>query len=150
MAADSLDRAKQEAAAANDDATTDAKQFDPEALDLAIGFQLLKRDNLVYKALIRELLQEIGKGPWSDDPGQFGKQFQQWLQTAIQRGFKASIVDTARGSEVTIEEHWDEENLNPFQQYAEEVLDAEAARRETMQRKDEAQMPPEADDKPLA
>ena len=80
------------------------------------------------------LLQELGKGPWSNDPGQFGKQVREVITTAINRGLKLSIDDTSRGSEVTMEEQWDEGNVDPVAEYVESVDGAAAAVCETMQR----------------
>jgi len=79
-------------------------------------------------------LQELGKGPWSNDPGQFGKQVREVITTAINRGLKLSIDDTSRGSEVTMEEQWDEGNVDPVAEYVESVDGAAAAVCETMQR----------------
>ena len=72
--------------------------------------------------------------------GQFGKQVKELFKNALQRGFKASIVDTARGSEVTYQEHWDEENLDHIEVYAEAVLDENSALWETKARREAAQV----------
>ena len=95
---------------------------------------MFQTDALVYKALVHQLLQEIGKGPWSNDPGQFGKQVREVITTAINRGLKLSIDDTSRGSEVTMEEQWDEGNFDPVGEYVESVDGEAAAVCETMQR----------------
>ena len=56
------------------------------------------------------------------------------ITTAINRGLKLSIDDTSRGSEVTMEEQWDEGNFDPVAEYVESVDGEAAAVCETMQR----------------
>lgn len=132
--------AKREAAAVHEDDLDKPKSFDPRALESALRLRLLQTDAIVHRALVHELLQEIGKGPWSNDPAQFGKQLREVLKTAIDRGLKASITDTSRGSEITLEEFWDESNINPLQEYANAVLSEESALWEVLQRKKEAEL----------
>ncbi len=127
-------QAKREAAAKRDNGSAAANGFDAKALETALRLKMFQTDALVYKALVHQLLQKIGKGPWSNDPGQFGKQVREVITTAINRGLKLSIDDTSRGSEVTMEEQWDEGNFDPVGEYVESVDGEAAAICETMQR----------------
>ena len=111
---------------------------------------MFRTDALVYKALVHELLREIGKGPWSDDPAQFGKQLREIIKTGIARGLKLSIEDTNRGSEITIEEQCDDENIDPLADYIESTDNEAAALWETVQRQLAAEIESNPMDVPAA
>lgn len=96
------------------------------ALEAALRLRVIIAGG-TYTGLISKLCKEVGEGPWSDDPGQFGKQLRGISSTGIERGLSIIIKDTARGSVVTIEELWDENNTDPFEVYAHEVLSANFA-----------------------
>ncbi len=141
-------QAKREAAAAR--SGKPANGFDANALESALLAKMFRTDALVYKALVHELLREIGKGPWSDDPAQFGKQLREIIKTGIARGLKLSIEDTNRGSEITIEEQCDDENIDPLADYIESTDNEAAALWETVQRQLAAEIESNPMDVPAA
>ena len=107
--------AKREAAAARIEEERDKKKrFDPKALASALHNHLWTTvDWATYKGLVADLLKGIGEGPWSDDPRQFGKQLRQVVDAGLRYGLKGVFDDTKRGSEVTYEQEWDVDSIDP-------------------------------------
>jgi len=127
-------RAKRDAAAVRRNGQVASSGFDPEALVTALQMKMFRTDALVYKVLVHKLLEQIGRGRWSNHPGQFGKQLQEIVELANKRGLKLTIRNTNRGSEVTLEERWDEDNFDPVDDYSECVDNDHAIRWEMRQR----------------
>ncbi len=141
-------QAKRDATAANNYKSTPIERFEPVALVQALERWLLWGDALEYKILVQNLLKQIGKGPWSSDPGQFGKQLRDIIRTGIARkhGIRLNIEDTNRGSEVTLD--WDEEDFDPAAEEIHERDDEWFAAWETEQRRQEAEALALVDDFP--
>jgi hypothetical protein len=114
--------AKRQALAESNPSGLSTQKFDPKALENAMRRLLLEDAVGVYKGLVIELLKRLGKGSWSQDPNVFGRQLKTIIQNAHERGFAASSKRVGDGTEVTIEEHWDETNIDGRQEWSELAL----------------------------
>jgi hypothetical protein len=96
----------------------DSAKFDPTALVNALQLVCLREDTGVCRAMVSKLLEMLGDGQWSKDPAKFGKQLKATLADAHKHGLKATSKRVGSGVEWTIEEHWDETNIDPLQEWA--------------------------------
>ncbi len=139
-------QAKRDAVAANTCSSAPVERFEPLALVMALERWLVWSDALEYRIMVNKLLNQIGRGPWSSDPGQFGKQLRDIIGIARKHGIRLNIEDTNRGSEVTLD--WDEEDFDPETEHVRAMDDEWFAGWETAQRRQEAEAVAVADDFP--
>ena len=82
------------------------------ALETALVHFLLFHCSDRYEAMVADLLGELGKGPWSSDPGVFGKQLKAVLEDSWKRGIKGNIQRTNEGSRVSLQEVYDTTDMD--------------------------------------
>jgi hypothetical protein len=111
-------QAKRHAVADAKDNGQAAKGFDANRLDTALRLLLLKQGSDFYQGLVSDLLNRLGDGPWSQDPNVFGRELKAVFKNARERGLKATSKRVGDGTEVTIEEQWDESNIDGLDEWA--------------------------------
>lgn len=119
--------AKREAIAESKDNGQASRLYDPEALEKALRLLLVDAPVGIYTGLVSEIMQRLGKGPWSENNGTFGKQLQDVLKRARERGLFSSQRRLAAGNEITIEEQFDASDVDGLQEWHQLALLAEYA-----------------------
>ncbi|OHB68993.1 MAG: hypothetical protein A2V70_09235 [Planctomycetes bacterium RBG_13_63_9] len=73
-----------------------------------------------FNGLVSELRKALGKGPWADDDALFGQQLKLVLKP--ERGLTGQYRRLSDGQHVTIEEHWDETNIDPLAEWSQQAM----------------------------
>jgi hypothetical protein len=119
--------AKREAIAESKDDGQATRLYQPEALETALRLLLVDAPGGIYTALVSEIMRRLGSGPWSDDLGIFGKQLQDVLKKARERGLVSSQRRLAAGKEITFEEQYDTTDVDGLQEWHQLALLADYA-----------------------
>jgi hypothetical protein len=94
------------------------KPFDSSRLESALQLLLLQESDGVCTALVSELLNRLGDGPWSKDPNVFGRQLKETLEKAQGRGFDSSVQRVGKGNKWTFQEQYDDDKLDGLHEWA--------------------------------
>ncbi len=98
-----------------------------QALENALALFLLDRMSDRYESLVADLLGKLGKGPWSSDPGVFGKQLKAVLEDSWKRGIQGNVKRTNEGSYVSLREVCDTTNMDVADEWLQQALAEEYA-----------------------